>query len=61
MKTKGISSSAYDVIDSCLIAEINRLSEQVRKEPEVGKAIQAAELLGKLKAARSEFIAVHVA
>lgn len=61
MKTKGISSSAYSIIDDCLTAEINRLSEQVRIETEVAKAIQVAELLGKLKAARSEFINVHMA
>lgn len=61
MKTKGISSSAYQVIDDCLTAQINSLQEQIRVEPEVGKAIGLSELLGKVKAARSEFINVHTA
>ena len=61
MKTKGISSSAYGIIDDCLTAEINRLREAVCLESEVGKAIQLAELLGRIEAARSEFINIHAA
>lgn len=61
MKTKGISSSAYQMIDECLTCEINRQMEAVSSEKDFEKAVQAAELLGKLKAARSEFIQLHAA
>jgi len=59
MKTKGISSSAYYIIDDCLTAEINRLQEAVRECKDIAEAIVKSELLGKLRAARSEFISVH--
>ncbi len=61
MKTKGISPSSYDAIDNCLTAQINQLQELVRTQNDPATVAATAELLGKVKAARSEFISVHVA